>query len=128
MTGVPFVNPANPGTYPANVSNNATQGFQARAEAEHKELVKEYKSYHLVLKKYYDPSLPSLSLPSCFAVVASADAASSFEHGIFATSPLFPLAVCLCLMPDSSSSSPLHSQFGLQDPPLANFHAAGFWV
>ncbi len=40
--GVAFVNPANPGTYPANVPNNAAQGLQARSEAEHKELVKEY--------------------------------------------------------------------------------------
>ena len=41
-TGVAFVNPANPGTYPAGVPNNAAQGVRARAEAEHKELVKEY--------------------------------------------------------------------------------------
>jgi hypothetical protein len=45
MMGVAFVNPANPGRYPANAPNNAAQGFQARAEADHKELVKEYKTF-----------------------------------------------------------------------------------
>jgi hypothetical protein len=39
MGGVAFVNPANPGTYPANVPANAATGVQARAEAEHKEFV-----------------------------------------------------------------------------------------
>jgi hypothetical protein len=45
VAGVAFVNPANPGTYPAGVPNNAAQGVRARAEAEHKELVKEYKKF-----------------------------------------------------------------------------------
>jgi hypothetical protein len=40
-SGVPFVNPANPGNYPANIPGNAAQGVQARAEAEHKEAAKE---------------------------------------------------------------------------------------
>jgi hypothetical protein len=44
-TGVAFVNPANPGTYPANTPDNAAQGFRERAEAEHKELVKESKHF-----------------------------------------------------------------------------------
>ena len=30
--GVPFVNPANPGNYPANVPGNAAQGVQAEME------------------------------------------------------------------------------------------------
>ncbi len=34
--GVPFVNPANLGNYPANVPGNVAQGVRARAEAEHK--------------------------------------------------------------------------------------------
>ncbi len=44
MGGVAFVNPANLGTYPANVPANAAAGLQARAEAEHKEFVREYKT------------------------------------------------------------------------------------
>ncbi len=36
---VAFVNPANPGTYPANIPANAAAREQARAEAEHKEFV-----------------------------------------------------------------------------------------
>jgi hypothetical protein len=37
--GVAFVNPANPGTYPANVPANSATRVQARAEAEHKKIV-----------------------------------------------------------------------------------------
>ena len=48
-TGVNFVNPVNPGTYPAGVPNNVTQGARARAEAEHKELVKEYETFQGVV-------------------------------------------------------------------------------
>ena len=53
-TGVPFVNPANPGTYPAGVPNNAAQGTRARAEAEHKELVKEYETFQGVVQATKD--------------------------------------------------------------------------
>jgi len=53
-TGVPFVNPANPGTYPANVPNNAAQGVQARAEAEHKELLKEHETFQGVVQAMKD--------------------------------------------------------------------------
>ncbi len=53
-TGVAFVNPANPGTYPANVPNNAAKGLQARAESEHKELVKEYKTFQGVVQAIKD--------------------------------------------------------------------------
>jgi hypothetical protein len=42
VTGVAFANPANPGNYPANVPGNAAAGVRARAEAEHKEQVREY--------------------------------------------------------------------------------------
>ena len=52
--GVAFVNPANPGTYPANIPNNTAQGLQARAEAEHKELVKEYKTFQGVVQATKD--------------------------------------------------------------------------
>ena len=52
--GVAFVNPANPGTYPANVANNGAQGFQARAEAEHKELMKEYETFQGVVQATKD--------------------------------------------------------------------------
>jgi hypothetical protein len=50
MTGVIFTNPVNPGTYPANVLGNAAAGVQARAEAEHKEFVKEYKPFQGVIQ------------------------------------------------------------------------------
>ena len=53
-TGVDFVNPANPGTYPAGVPNNAAQGARARAEAEHKELVKEYETFQGVVQATKD--------------------------------------------------------------------------
>jgi hypothetical protein len=36
MGGVAFANPANPGTYPANVPGNAMAGVKARVEVEHK--------------------------------------------------------------------------------------------
>jgi len=53
-TGVNFVNPVNPGSYPAGVPNNATQGVRARAKAEHKELVKEYKTFQGVVQATKD--------------------------------------------------------------------------
>jgi len=53
-TGAAFVNPANPGTYPAGVPNNAAQGVRARAEAEHKELVKEYETFQGVVQATKD--------------------------------------------------------------------------
>jgi hypothetical protein len=55
MTGkVAFVSPANPGTYPANVPENAAAGVQARAEAEHKEFVREYKTFQGVVQATKD--------------------------------------------------------------------------
>ena len=53
-TGTAFVNPANPGTYPAGVPNNAAQGVRARAEVEHKELVKEHKTFQGVVQATKD--------------------------------------------------------------------------
>jgi hypothetical protein len=52
--GVPFNNPANPGNYPANVPGNAAAGVRAWAEAEHKEEVKEYKTYQGVVQATKD--------------------------------------------------------------------------
>ena len=43
--GVPFNNPANPGNYPLTVAGNAAAGVRARAEAEHKEEVREYETF-----------------------------------------------------------------------------------
>ena len=54
VAGVAFVNPTNPGTYPANVPNNAAQGLRARAEAEHEELVKECKTFQGVVQATKD--------------------------------------------------------------------------
>jgi hypothetical protein len=54
ITGVPFANPANPGNYPANVPGNAAAGVRARAEAEHKEEVKEYETYQGVVQATKD--------------------------------------------------------------------------
>ena len=52
--GVPFNNPANPGNYPANVPGNAATGVRARAEAEHKEEVKEYETFQGVVQATKD--------------------------------------------------------------------------
>ncbi len=52
--GVPFANPANPGNYPANVPGNAAAGVRARAEAEHKEEVKEYETFQGVMQATKD--------------------------------------------------------------------------
>ncbi len=46
MTGrTAFINPANPGIYPVGLAINALAGTRARAEAEHKELINQYKMY-----------------------------------------------------------------------------------
>ena len=52
--GVPFVNPANPGNYPAGVAGNAAAGARARAEAQHKEEVKEYETFQGVTQATKD--------------------------------------------------------------------------
>ncbi len=52
--GVPFVNPANPGNYPANVAGNVAAGVRARAEAEHKEEVREYETFQGVIQATKD--------------------------------------------------------------------------
>ncbi len=58
--GVAFVNPANPGTYPANVPANAAAGVQTRAEAEHKEFVWEYETLQGVVLATKDIILKSV--------------------------------------------------------------------
>jgi hypothetical protein len=52
--GVPFVNPTNPGNYPAKVPGNVAQGIQARVETEHKEAVKEYETFQCVVQATKD--------------------------------------------------------------------------
>jgi hypothetical protein len=54
MMEVIFTNPVNPGTYPANVPGNAVAGVWARAELEHKEFVKEYKTFQGVIQATKD--------------------------------------------------------------------------
>jgi hypothetical protein len=43
--GIDFVNPVNPGIYPTRLAVNAMAGIRARAEAEHKELINQYKTF-----------------------------------------------------------------------------------
>jgi hypothetical protein len=52
--GIPFVNPANPGNYPAGIAANAAAGARARAEAQHKEEVKEYETFQGVIQATKD--------------------------------------------------------------------------
>ena len=52
--GVPFNNPANPGNYPLTVAGNAASGVRARAEAEHKEEVREYETFQGVIQATKD--------------------------------------------------------------------------
>jgi hypothetical protein len=44
-SGTAFMNPANPGIYPAGLQANAAAGTQAREEAIHKELVAQYEIF-----------------------------------------------------------------------------------
>jgi hypothetical protein len=43
--GINFADPTNPGFYPANLTRNAAVGTRAKAEAEHKELINQYKTF-----------------------------------------------------------------------------------
>jgi hypothetical protein len=52
--GILFVNPANPGNYPAGIAANAAAGARARAEAQHKEEVKEYETFQGVIQATKD--------------------------------------------------------------------------
>ena len=52
--GVAFRNPANPGTYSANVPANTATKVRARAEAEHKEFVQEYETLQGVVQAMKD--------------------------------------------------------------------------
>jgi hypothetical protein len=44
-TGIDFVNPVNPGIYPADLALNAAVGTRARAEAKHKELINQFETF-----------------------------------------------------------------------------------
>ncbi len=55
MTGrTAFVNPANPGVYPAGLQANAAAGTQAREVAIHKELVAQYEIFKGVKQELRD--------------------------------------------------------------------------
>ena len=43
--GIAFTNPTNPGVYPAGLAANAAATVRARAEAEHKELMNQFKTF-----------------------------------------------------------------------------------
>ncbi len=46
MSGqINFADPLNPGFYPANLTTNAAAGTRAKSEAEHKELIIQYKTF-----------------------------------------------------------------------------------
>jgi hypothetical protein len=61
MMGEIFTNPANLGTYPANVPGNAVAGVHARAEAEHEEFVREYKTFIGVVQATKDIILEAVN-------------------------------------------------------------------
>jgi hypothetical protein len=43
--GINFADPLNPGFYPATLAATAAAGTRAKAEAEHKELINQYKTF-----------------------------------------------------------------------------------
>jgi hypothetical protein len=43
--GIDFNDPINPGCYPATLATNVAVGMRAKAEAEHKELINQYKTF-----------------------------------------------------------------------------------
>jgi hypothetical protein len=59
--GIAFTNPANPGTYPANIPGNATVGVRARAEGEHKEFIREYETFKGVVQATKDIILEAIN-------------------------------------------------------------------
>jgi len=60
-TGVPFNNPANTGNYPLIVAGNAAAGVRSRAEAEHKEEVREYETFQRVIQAMEDIFLEAVN-------------------------------------------------------------------
>jgi hypothetical protein len=46
--GIDFADPLNPGFYPATLAATAAAGTRAKAEAEHKELINQYKTFEEV--------------------------------------------------------------------------------
>jgi hypothetical protein len=61
MGGVAFANQANLGTYPANIPGNAMAGVRARAEAEHKEFIREYETFQGVVQATKDIILEAIN-------------------------------------------------------------------
>ncbi len=58
MSGlIDFANPLNPGFYPATLAATAAVGTRAKAEAEHKELINQYKTFKGVQLGTTDPIL-----------------------------------------------------------------------
>ena len=44
-TVIGFINPVNPGIYPAGLTANAAAGTRAREEAIHKEIINQFKTF-----------------------------------------------------------------------------------
>ncbi len=62
MTGrTAFINPTNPGIYPVGLTPNALAGTRARAEAEHKKLINQYKMYEGVCQGTKDLILEAVN-------------------------------------------------------------------
>jgi hypothetical protein len=62
MTGkTAFINSANPGIYPVGLAINALAGTRTRAEAEHKELINQYKMYEGVCQGTKDLILKAVN-------------------------------------------------------------------
>ncbi len=59
--GINFVNPVNPGIYPMGLAVNATARTRARAEAEHKELINQYKTFKGVRLGAKDPIVEAVN-------------------------------------------------------------------
>ena len=63
--GVLLTNPINPGNYPTNVTGNAAAGVRARAEAEHKEEVKEMRLSKTLYRQQKTLSWRQLIMSTC---------------------------------------------------------------
>ncbi len=61
-TGIAFVNPANPGVYPAGLAANAAATVCARAEAEHKELINQFETFEGVRQGVKDLILEAVDI------------------------------------------------------------------
>ena len=59
--GTAFVDPANPGVYPAGLAANAAATIRARAEAEHKELINQFETFEGVRQGVKDLILEAVN-------------------------------------------------------------------